>query len=230
MTHNHRMGEYYKVDIRSGSLALVNRLAFDGATKRNKPELQRGPIPSHGRKQISHQRHWIYYSKSSLLPKCASRIEMPLIISYCLFLQCHYNSLESLASLATISHHSKNWKIFPLRTSSNISAHVYVHIGSVLFCRVILDHKDCDTELTCTSAAATAMWVYSTFCIVNGASTKIYISIFFFPSQHLFVSVLHGEKRSEVTGDWNELWFCSRICFLSLLFCNRSTDRCTHLY
>merc|ERR1711968_372607 len=64
-----RMGEYYKVDIRSGSLALVNRLAFDSATKRNKPDL---------------------------------------------------------------------------------------HRGSVLFCRVIGDFRDCDTELSCASPIATA--------------------------------------------------------------------------
>mmetsp|Transcript_22445 Transcript_22445/g.22633 ORF Transcript_22445/g.22633 Transcript_22445/m.22633 type:complete len:170 (+) Transcript_22445:51-560(+) len=37
-------GDFYKVNIFSGSASLLNRLAFDGATKRNKPELKVGDI------------------------------------------------------------------------------------------------------------------------------------------------------------------------------------------
>jgi exosome complex component RRP40 len=37
-------GDFYKVNIFAGAPALLDRLAFDGATKRNKPELRRGDI------------------------------------------------------------------------------------------------------------------------------------------------------------------------------------------
>ena len=37
-----RQGDYYKAEIRSGALAYLPRLAFDGATKRNRPDLKRG--------------------------------------------------------------------------------------------------------------------------------------------------------------------------------------------
>lgn len=37
-----KMGEFYKVNIFSNSSALLNKLAFEGATKRNKPELKKG--------------------------------------------------------------------------------------------------------------------------------------------------------------------------------------------
>lgn len=37
-------GDFYKVNIFSGAPALLDRLAFDGATKRNKPELRRGDV------------------------------------------------------------------------------------------------------------------------------------------------------------------------------------------
>lgn len=39
-----RAGDYYRVEINSGALALLPRLAFDGATKRNLPELRRGDV------------------------------------------------------------------------------------------------------------------------------------------------------------------------------------------
>ena len=39
-----RGGDYYKVNIFSGTLALLNRLAFEGATKRNKPEMKKGDV------------------------------------------------------------------------------------------------------------------------------------------------------------------------------------------
>ena len=39
-----RSGEYYRVCINSGSYALLSRLSFDGATKRNKPELKPGDV------------------------------------------------------------------------------------------------------------------------------------------------------------------------------------------
>ena len=39
-----KLSEYYRVNIFSGSAALLGRLAFEGATKRNKPELKRGDL------------------------------------------------------------------------------------------------------------------------------------------------------------------------------------------
>eukprot|EP01041_Mallomonas_annulata_P006153 gene6153-12463_t len=37
-------GDFYRVNIFSGSVALLNRLGFEGATKRNKPELKIGDV------------------------------------------------------------------------------------------------------------------------------------------------------------------------------------------
>jgi len=37
-------GDFYSMNVFSGSNVIMNRLAFDGATKRNKPELKRGDI------------------------------------------------------------------------------------------------------------------------------------------------------------------------------------------
>jgi len=39
-----RGGDFYKINIFSGSIALLNRLAFEGATKRNKPEMKKGDV------------------------------------------------------------------------------------------------------------------------------------------------------------------------------------------
>ena len=39
-----RQGDYYKAEIKSGAFAYLPRLAFDGATKRNRPELHRGQV------------------------------------------------------------------------------------------------------------------------------------------------------------------------------------------
>lgn len=39
-----RAGDYYKVNISSSSIALLNRLSFEGATKRNRPELKHGDV------------------------------------------------------------------------------------------------------------------------------------------------------------------------------------------
>ncbi len=39
-----RGGDFYTVNIFSGQHCLLNRLSFDGATKRNKPELKRGDV------------------------------------------------------------------------------------------------------------------------------------------------------------------------------------------
>ena len=39
-----RGGDFYRVNIFSGITTLLNRLSFDGATKRNKPELKPGDI------------------------------------------------------------------------------------------------------------------------------------------------------------------------------------------
>jgi exosome complex component RRP40 len=39
-----RGGDFYLLNIFSGTNCILNRLAFDGATKRNKPELKRGDI------------------------------------------------------------------------------------------------------------------------------------------------------------------------------------------
>jgi exosome complex component RRP40 len=35
-------GDFYKVNIFSGAMGMLGRLSFDGATKRNKPELKKG--------------------------------------------------------------------------------------------------------------------------------------------------------------------------------------------
>jgi exosome complex component RRP40 len=37
-------GDFYRVNILSGSAAMLNRLNFEGASKRNKPELRVGDI------------------------------------------------------------------------------------------------------------------------------------------------------------------------------------------
>lgn len=39
-----RGGDYYMVNIFSGTHCVLNRLSFEGATKRNKPELRRGDL------------------------------------------------------------------------------------------------------------------------------------------------------------------------------------------
>lgn len=39
-----RGGDYYSVNIFSGSNCILSRLAFEGATKRNKPELNKGDV------------------------------------------------------------------------------------------------------------------------------------------------------------------------------------------
>lgn len=39
-----RAGDFYMMNIASGSNCILNRLAFDGATKRNKPELKKGDV------------------------------------------------------------------------------------------------------------------------------------------------------------------------------------------
>lgn len=39
-----RGGDFYSVNIFSGSHCIMSRLAFEGATKRNKPELKRGDV------------------------------------------------------------------------------------------------------------------------------------------------------------------------------------------
>lgn len=39
-----RGGDFYVVNVFSGTNCLLNRLSFDGATKRNKPELKRGDV------------------------------------------------------------------------------------------------------------------------------------------------------------------------------------------
>jgi exosome complex component RRP40 len=39
-----RGGEFYRVNVFGASHALLNRLAFEGATKRNKPELKKGDV------------------------------------------------------------------------------------------------------------------------------------------------------------------------------------------
>jgi len=47
-------GEFYKVNIFSSSSALLGRLAFEGATKRNKPELHKGDVV-YARVTLSHK-------------------------------------------------------------------------------------------------------------------------------------------------------------------------------
>jgi exosome complex RNA-binding protein Rrp4 len=37
-------GDYYRVNIFSGSISLLSRLGFEGASKRNKPELKVGDV------------------------------------------------------------------------------------------------------------------------------------------------------------------------------------------
>jgi exosome complex component RRP40 len=39
-----RTSDYYKVNIFSGAPAVLNRLSFEGASKRNKPELKVGDV------------------------------------------------------------------------------------------------------------------------------------------------------------------------------------------
>ena len=39
-----KLSEYYRVNIFSGTTAMLGRLSFEGATKRNKPELKRGDL------------------------------------------------------------------------------------------------------------------------------------------------------------------------------------------
>lgn len=39
-----RGGDFYRVNIFSGSSAILNKLSFEGATKRNKPELKKGDV------------------------------------------------------------------------------------------------------------------------------------------------------------------------------------------
>ena len=39
-----KLGEFYRVNIFSNSSAMLNKLAFEGATKRNKPELKKGDV------------------------------------------------------------------------------------------------------------------------------------------------------------------------------------------
>jgi exosome complex component RRP40 len=39
-----KMGEFYAINVFSGHTCIMNRFAFDGATKRNKPELKRGDV------------------------------------------------------------------------------------------------------------------------------------------------------------------------------------------
>lgn len=39
-----RGGDFYTVNIFTGSACILNRLAFEGATKRNKPELKKGDV------------------------------------------------------------------------------------------------------------------------------------------------------------------------------------------
>jgi exosome complex component RRP40 len=39
-----KTGDYYRVNLLSGSMAVLHQLAFEGATKRNKPELGKGDI------------------------------------------------------------------------------------------------------------------------------------------------------------------------------------------
>jgi exosome complex RNA-binding protein Rrp4 len=39
-----KVGDYYILNIFGGSSCMMSRLAFDGATKRNKPELNRGDV------------------------------------------------------------------------------------------------------------------------------------------------------------------------------------------
>ena len=39
-----KIGDYYILNLFSGRTAIMSRLAFDGATKRNKPELERGDV------------------------------------------------------------------------------------------------------------------------------------------------------------------------------------------
>lgn len=36
--------DFYRINIRSSALAILNRLSFEGATKRNKPEYKRGDV------------------------------------------------------------------------------------------------------------------------------------------------------------------------------------------
>ena len=39
-----KAGDFYKVNVYSGNICVLNRLSFEGATKRNKPELKSGDL------------------------------------------------------------------------------------------------------------------------------------------------------------------------------------------
>lgn len=43
-TVTNRLGDYFRVDIGSADLALLNFLSFDGATKRNRPNVNIGDL------------------------------------------------------------------------------------------------------------------------------------------------------------------------------------------
>lgn len=49
-----KTGEHYKVNIQSGSTAFLSRVGFEGATKRNKPELKTGEVV-YCRVQLAHK-------------------------------------------------------------------------------------------------------------------------------------------------------------------------------
>ncbi len=49
-----KTGDFYKVSILSGATCLLSRLAFEGATKRNKPELKIGDV-IYCRVQLAHK-------------------------------------------------------------------------------------------------------------------------------------------------------------------------------
>jgi exosome complex component RRP40 len=39
-----KTGDFYKVNIQSGATGMLSRIGFDGATKRNRPELKTGEV------------------------------------------------------------------------------------------------------------------------------------------------------------------------------------------
>lgn len=49
-----KTGDFYKVNIRSGATAFLSRLGFEGATKRNRPELKTGEVV-YCRVQMAHK-------------------------------------------------------------------------------------------------------------------------------------------------------------------------------
>lgn len=49
-----KTGDFYKVNIQSGAFALLSRVGFDGATKRNRPELKTGEVV-YCRIQLAHK-------------------------------------------------------------------------------------------------------------------------------------------------------------------------------